>query len=435
MESLQEMRIRLESLSDQGKAIFKKAHEEDNRDLTESEAAQVEDLGNAFDSLQRTIACRERVEGQVEHMAAPGRRVHPDAAKPPEAGEGAAPPIPNQGWKSMGEFFRAVKTASVDGMTDPRLRIKGAATTWSNETSGADGGFLVPTEFSQEIMRHMGEANSLLPLTSQTPVAGNSMVFPTSETTPWGTTGVIAYWEAEAATGTETKVATGQMTLRLHKLLALAPVTEELMEDAVALEDHLTREAGASIRYKVNDAIVNGNGVGQPLGFVNSGALVTIAKEVSQTADTINAANLGKMFAAVPASMISDGAWLVNPDAYNQFIQMTIGQQPVWTAPNQGLQSAPAGLALGLPIIMTETCQTLGDLGDIYRFAGMGYKTIVKSAGVTTALSVDYYFASDQPVFKFRFRMDGRPWQKAAITPPNSTIGQSPFVALAARAS
>lgn len=343
--------------------------------------------------------------------------------------------VPNPGFKSVGEFLQCVANASrPGGFADDRIR-KLAATTPSGESSGSDGGFLVmPTEMASEVMRHALEENALLPLTNPVRVGGNSMEFIKSETTPWGTSGVIAYWEAEHGEGTETKVASGKAELRLHKLLALAPASDELLEDSQALEDHITREAGASIRYKLNDAIVNGNGVGKPLGFVNGGSLVSQAKETSQTADTINAANVAKMFGRMPSGLISSAVWLINPDAFNQLPLMTIGDQPVWTPPNSGLTQAPGGLLLGRPVIMTEVCQTLGDAGDIYFWGPGGYKTIVKSDGPTMSLSVHAYFTSDQTVFKFRFRVDGKPWQTAAITPPNSSVTQSPFIRIDARA-
>ena len=47
------------------------------------------------------------------------------------------------------------------------------------------------------------------------------------------------------------------------------------------------RKAGEKIAFKINDAIINGTGVGQPLGIFNATALVSQAKEGSQAADTV----------------------------------------------------------------------------------------------------------------------------------------------------
>ena len=41
------------------------------------------------------------------------------------------------------------------------------------------------------------------------------MAFPKDETTPWGTNGIRAYWQGEAATALPTKPVLGLATLRL----------------------------------------------------------------------------------------------------------------------------------------------------------------------------------------------------------------------------
>jgi HK97 family phage major capsid protein len=94
---------------------------------------------------------------------------------------------------------------------DPRLRsmeqgVQGAApTTFGNESSGIDGGFLIPPQFSREVFTLMLGDDSLLNMTDNVDIDGNSMAFPKDETTPWGTDGVRAYWQAEALAGTQTK--------------------------------------------------------------------------------------------------------------------------------------------------------------------------------------------------------------------------------------
>jgi hypothetical protein len=73
--------------------------------------------------------------------------------------------------------------------------------------------------------------------------------------------------------------ALGETTLKLHTLATLVPVTEELLEDAPAMGAYLNRKAPEKMDFKLSDAIVRGTGVGQPLGFLNSPALVTVSAE------------------------------------------------------------------------------------------------------------------------------------------------------------
>jgi HK97 family phage major capsid protein len=113
------------------------------------------------------------------------------------------------------------------------------------------------------------DSDAFLPKTDSMPVSGNSITFPSDETTPWGTNGVRVYWAAEAAQATATKPIIKPNTMRLNKLFGLVPVTDELLADSPAIGAYLTGLLGRSIKWKVNDAIMNGTGAGQPLGILN----------------------------------------------------------------------------------------------------------------------------------------------------------------------
>ncbi len=60
------------------------------------------------------------------------------------------------------------------------------------------------------------------------------MTFPKDESTPWGQSGIKAYWQSEAGKDRDSKPVLDLATLRLNKLTALVPVTEELLEDSSA---------------------------------------------------------------------------------------------------------------------------------------------------------------------------------------------------------
>ena len=350
---------------------------------------------------------------------------------------GGAPMLlqdPKRGFSHFGDFAKAVANATANHQIDNRLRIGAAApSTYGGEDVGADGGFAVPPEFGKEIwtLSTMLSEGSFVPLTDNMPIAGNSMTFPSDETTPWGTDGIRAYWEGEADAANQTKPKIQPNTMRLNKLTALVPISEELLADAVGLPAFLSNKAGDSIRYKTNDAIINGNGVGRPLGITFASALVVQAKETSQTADTIKAENVVKMFSRLLSP--GNGHWLINPDAFPQLPLMTIGDQPVYTMPN-GLTVSPGGVLLGRPVILSDNCDTVGDQNDILFVNFKMYRTITKSGGVETATSMHLYFDAAAMAFRFIFRIAGQPIIKAAVTPPNSAVTRSGYVTLAVRA-
>lgn len=339
---------------------------------------------------------------------------------------------PKSGFRNLGDFASAVMRDSLGRGRDERLTR--AATVFSNESAGPEGGFNVPVEFAQNIITMALEEQSLLALSDQTPVSGNTMRFAKDEGTPWGTTGITATWEGEGVQSTPVKEKELQESeLRLKKLKVLVPVTEELLADSTAMSSHITRKMGMRLDWKLQDAIVNGIGGGMPLGITKSGSYVSQAKETSQTADTINAQNVAKMLGRIIEGPGANIVWLINPDAYNQIITMTLNNNPVWTPPQSGFKDAPSGFLLGRPIIKTDTCQTLGDKFDIILANMSGYQAITKAGGAEMATSMHLWFDQDLTAFRLTFRMDGKPLLAGPVTPPNSLVTRAHFVTLDAR--
>lgn len=338
-----------------------------------------------------------------------------------------------RGYRSYGQFCADVVRAVTKGDESDLLK-RATATTFANEGNGADGGYAVPPEFAREISSIAYGEGSLLSLTDSMPVSGNSMSFPKDETTPWGTTGVTAAWEGEGNATTPKKVALGESTLRLRKLKVLVAASEELLADAPAMSSYITRKCGEAVDWKVNDAIINGSGAGMPLGILAAGSLVSQAKEGSQAADTIVAANVAKMYGRLIMGAGANVVWLINPDAFQQVITLTLNNNPIWVPNNQGFQGAPNGTLLGRPIIMTDACRTVGDQGDIILANMAGYRAITKAGGAEFATSMHLWFDQDLMAFRLVFRMDGQPALQSAVTPARSAITRGHFIALDNRA-
>jgi len=92
--------------------------------------------------------------------------------------------------------------------------------------------------------------------------------------------------------------------LNLNKVAGLAYATDELLDDAPALEAIITEALTNEIQFLVEDAIISGDGVGKPLGILNSGAVVTQAQAGGQTA-TFTVANAASMYGRLWAPLNS----------------------------------------------------------------------------------------------------------------------------------
>ncbi|HUQ68749.1 MAG TPA: phage major capsid protein, partial [Planctomycetaceae bacterium] len=389
---------------------------------------------------------------------------------PPEAprqlGGGRRPPViratgendyqikKTGGFRTLGEMAIAVRKASIPGggaWIDPRLDQLNqssslAPTTFANEGSGAEGGFAVPADFRTAIMEKvLGEA-SLLSRTDQITVSGNTLTIPKDNGTPWGTTGIRAYWGNEGGLKTQSRPAFDSMTLRLHKVYSLVPVTDELAEDAPAMDSYLRRKAPEAIDFAINLAIVQGSGSNQPLGILNSPATVSVAKETSQLADTIVANNIIKMWSRMYAPNRANAVWLVSQDIETQLYTMALpGKDNTgasiagWGShvfmPAGGLSGNPYSTLFGRPVIPTQACNELGDKGDIILWDPTSYLTALKSgANPKVDVSIHLWFDYDVTAYRFVLRMTGQPWWGEAITPRDGTNTLSPMVTLDERA-
>lgn len=338
-----------------------------------------------------------------------------------------------RGFRNLGHFcqdvFRACKrNGAMSG------ELQRAATTFANESAGPDGGYEVPPGFASGITSLSLSEESLLSRAANVPVEGNSMAYTDSETTPWGSSGVSATWDGEGSTASQSKPSLKKKRLELNKLRVLVPATDELLADTSAMTSHITQVMGEAVFWKTQDSIVNGTGAGMPLGITKSPGIVSQTKETSQAADSIVAANIAKMYARGLGGAGADFVWLINPDAFSQIITLTLNSNPIWVPANSGFKGAPDGVLMGRPVILTDTCQTLGDKYDIIYANMNGYRAITKAGGAQFSTSMHLWFDQDIEAFKLVFRMDGQPQLSAPVTPPNSAVTRSHFVTLDARA-
>jgi len=339
---------------------------------------------------------------------------------------------PTAGFSGIGEFSLAVMNAvSPSATIDDRLRVLGAPTNFHRETSSSDG-YQVPAQFRNEVSELVFNEPDLLSMVDSEPTNSNSVQFLADETTPWGSTGIQAYWGAEGNQFTASRLDTDGREIKLHKLHAFVTATEELLEDAPRLNSRLTKGAARAINWKANNAIHYGTGAGQPLGFSVASSRVSVAKETSQVAATVVAANVAKMFSR---SLNPGGSvWVVNQDVLPQLMVMVLGNQPIWTPPANGFQGAPGGYLFGRPIIFSDQCKTLGTEGDIILVDPKGYYLPVKSGGIKFGSSMHLYFDYDIQAFKWTFRLGGQPYLSAAVSPANGSKTRSHYITLAVRA-
>lgn len=369
------------------------------------------------------------------------------AAEASETIEAAAP----KPFATLGEQLKAVQAAAVakenGGTIDPRLlqiqdfQKTQAAVHGGSETTGADGGFLVQTDFNNELLGEIIQAGQLASLANTKSIGAgkNGVKFnvfdETSRATGSRYGGVRAYWTAEGGQKTASRPKLRQIEITLQKMAAMYVATDELLEDTTALESFVRPAFVEEMAFSLDDSMYRGTGAGMPLGILNADSLVTVSKETNQVADTINLDNIDKMFVRMLPGSLTKASWFINQELYPQLFQLSqvigTGGVPVFLPPG-GAGASPFGNLRGRPVVPVEYASAPGDLGDIV-LADWNQYVLIRKGGIQQASSIHVYFDTDETAFRWVLRVNGRPWRHTSLTPYKGTGTLSPFVTLQAR--
>lgn len=401
-----------------------------SKGVTQDQQTQIDALNEEFESLSAQLETHEKLEAMKAKAAtSAGRKTTPaPAGDTPRIQVGDDRSRKFGGFESAGSWLMAVKKAGQTGELDKRfLNV-------AKESVGEDGGFLVPEEISSAILKKMGGDESLMSRTTAIQVGGNNLTINVDETQPWNG-GVQAYWTAEGAQITESKPNFKQASWRLQKLAALVKATDELLDDATALESYILAAAPNAIVHQVNKAILTGNGVGKPLGIINSPFTVTVGKESGQLADTILAANIMKMYSRMFPASRTNAAFYINPAVEEQLrLVKDENDNYIYLAPGSQMNQTPYATLLGRPVIpLMGGMPALGDVGDII-FADLSYYYMIrKAAGIKSATSIHLHFDKEITSFRFSLRLDGKCPFQSPVTTEYGNYQMSSFVQLEAR--
>lgn len=424
MKKILEMKAKREDARLKAMAVLNKAEAED-RFLSEEEQKDIDKYEEEIRAWDESIGRAEKLLAiEPEDRSTEKPEVKPTPAKDTE-----------KRFSSFGEqLMAAYRAAMPGGKVDERLSTRAAS--GLNETTPSDGGFLVQQDFVTELLKRTYETGILASKVKKIPISTNANGMKINAIdedsrangSRWG--GVQTYWEGEADEITASKPKFRQMELSLKKLTGLCYATDELLQDAAALEAVIRQAFAEEFGFKIDDAILSGSGEGEPLGILNSGAIVTVAKEASQT-DIITVENLIKMWNRLWSRSRANAVWYINQELEPYLYTLKIGDKPVYI-PAGGLSEKPYGTLFGRPVVPIEQCSAAGEVGDII-LADIGQYLLIDKGGIKSASSIHVRFLYDENVFRFIYRVDGKPIWTKPLTPYKGSTTVSPFVTLAKR--
>ena len=415
---------------------------EASRGLSDEENTKKEELEAQIKEVDSLIELEKEQEKRRESLSAPVAKapkievIRED--KHDEDGNCRAYNEFNKG--GFGQFLKDVALASGQGRVSEELKAVQLAATGANETVGSEGGFLPQADHAELLFAETVASGQIASECRQIKTSSNrftaNLIDQTSRASGSRYGGVQSYRRAEAGSVTATKPKLRQTDMKVEALEALYYATEELLEDVPALQTLVTPMFTEEMAWKIDDEIISGTGTnGECLGILNSPALISIAKEGGQTADTVVYNNIDKIADRGLVSSDPRMKWYIHPDVRQQLrnIEKNGTNSDVFPyIENGGGLNQPASL-FNKPVIRVEQCKALGDLGDII-LADFSRYLLVRRTGIAASQSMHVAFLTSERVFKWTARVTGEPMDNSPLTDAYGSTTRSAFVSLAERA-
>lgn len=338
---------------------------------------------------------------------------------------------------SLGEQLRAVMLAA-KGTPDNRLAAVNEAQGVNTQT-GTDGAFAIQEDFAGTIIETAATTGDILSRVDSytSGAASNAVRFMTCDETDVSESvygGVQAYWASEAASVNASKPKFYETKIDLEKLMAFIYITDEALEDMPFMSGLLNNAMATAANRLLEGAVVDGDGVGKPLGILHAPSLVTVDKESAQT-EILTFKNIARMYGRILPRSKANAVWVMHPDLAEELPFLTLpigtGGVPVYLPPT-GATGSPYATLYGKPIIETDHMAAVGKKGDIGLFDLKQYMLLRKGT-VKQDMSIHVEFLTAQNCFRLQLRAGGAPKGKSTVKLKNSKVQRSPFIVLGDR--
>lgn len=334
------------------------------------------------------------------------------------------------------EFLHAISEHAYkdDSLTKKLGSLKDAM----SSVKPSDGGFLIPEVLRAELLRVALEKAVVRSRARVIPMDSLTVPFPTVDSTSnvssvYG--GVVGYWTEEGATLTESKPRFGRVELKANKLVLYTEVPNELIRDAQpSMEAFIGEIFPEAMAWFEDIAFFIGGGVGEPLGFLNAPAMISVTRSTTVAGNNVEWVDVANLYSRMLPQSLDRAVWIASPDVMPSLLTSQIpGGAPIVVQGGQYAngENAPAMSILGRPLIVSEKARTVGTQGDL-NFVDFGFYLLGDRQSMSARQSEDFRFNQDVTAFRVVERLDGRPWLADPITPQNGGSTLSPFVNLAA---
>lgn len=429
--NLEALRARLRELRATAQAQIDAATADNRTELTAAEQTAFDEAMTAAEGVEANIA-------RLENLAAANAR--DEEVRPAQArGQG---PVRSGGdpavreFENFGQFMNAVAFRPSDqrlstlwrNRSEDEGRIAEGANAEQRMDTGVSGGFMVPTQFRDGLLRVEGTEAVVRPRARVIPAGSPPDAAITMAALDQrgsgardGHTrgGVNVYKVSEGALKPRTGFKLRQITLEPQEFAATMEATDRLLRNwqaATSVIEDLFREA---MRDEEDWQFHHGNGIGGPLGFLRSAATYRLNRA---NANTVTYGDLTRMLAHSRGAL----TWGYNRSLLPALMSIKDDAGNLIWQPSA--RDGIPGTILGRPAVEDDNNPVAGQYGDLWA-ADLSKYLIKDGSGPFVASSEHVKFEENKTVFKIFWNVDAQPWLTEPFVDENGYV-TSPFVGL-----
>ena len=210
-----------------------------------------------------------------------------------------------------------------------------------DNTNTTNAASVIPTQLVNQIIEKFDNVGMILPLITKTSYAAGVEV-PTSTVKP------VASWVAEGAGSDRQSKATGKIVFAYYKLRCEISMSMEVGAMALAaFEAKFVENVAKAMTYAIENAVINGTGVGQPKGILTEGGVAL------ETAGALAYGDLCAVEGNIPVEYEVGAKYCMNKKTFAKVLAMCDeAGQPIARV-NYGIGGSPERTILGRDVVIS----------------------------------------------------------------------------------
>lgn len=357
----------------------------DNDVLSDDDSATYTKMENSIMALTKEIERESRLVAIDAEMAKPTSQ--PILSNPTK------PQIDDK--SKVGVASSEYKQSMLNALRSNFRRINNVL----QEGVDSDGGYLVPVEYDTRLIEGLTEENIMRKLATTIKTAAERKI-------NIGASTPAAAWidEGEALTFGDAKF--DQINLDAHKLHVAVKVTEELLYDNVFnLETYIINKFAKALANAEEDAFLNGDGVGKPLGIfaTTGGGEVGVT---TSSATTISADEVINLIYSLKRPYRKNAAFITNDQTLAILRKLKDGNGAYIWQPSY--QVGEPDSLLGYPVYTSAYVPTVAAGNPVIAFGDYSYYNIGDRGARSFAELKELFAGNGMVGFVAKERVDGR---------------------------